>query len=79
MSHENSERDYKDPLRRYNPATSVILAGYRQDFRSIRSRFLYSALPRLNLSPQRMAQNFLNGLIIFRGMMEKTPDSFIHV
>ena len=29
MSHENSERDYKDPLRRYNPATSVILAGYR--------------------------------------------------
>ena len=29
MSHENSERDYKDPLRRNNPATSVILAGYR--------------------------------------------------
>ena len=29
MSNENSERDYKDPLRSYNPATSVILAGYR--------------------------------------------------
>ena len=29
MIHENSERYYKDPLRRYNPATSVILAGYR--------------------------------------------------
>ena len=29
MSHDNSERDYKDPLRRYNPATSIILAGYR--------------------------------------------------
>ena len=29
MSTENSERDYKDPLRSYNPATSVILAGYR--------------------------------------------------
>ena len=29
MSNENSERDYKDPLRRYNPAISVILAGYR--------------------------------------------------
>jgi methionine-gamma-lyase len=24
-----SERDYKDPLREYHPATSVILAGYR--------------------------------------------------
>ena len=29
MTHENPERNYKDPLRRYNPATSVILAGYR--------------------------------------------------
>ena len=29
MSTENSERDYKDPLRSYNPATSVILVGYR--------------------------------------------------
>ena len=59
------------------PKSSWQVTG--QDFRSIRSRFLYSALPHLNLSPQRKAQNFLNGLIIFRGMMEKTPDLFIHV
>ncbi len=29
MSRKKPERDYKDPLREYNPSTSVILAGYR--------------------------------------------------
>lgn len=29
MADKKLERDYKDPLRQFNPATSVILAGYR--------------------------------------------------
>jgi methionine-gamma-lyase len=29
MSNDKKQRDYKDPLRQYHPATSVILAGYR--------------------------------------------------
>ena len=78
MSTENSERAYKDSLHNYNPATSVILAGYRPRLSEYSVKVPLFRTSTFEFASAEDGAKFFERAYHPREMMVRNPDLFIH-
>ena len=74
---DNPERDYKDPLRSFNPATSLIQTSYHLGLSDYSVKVHLFLTFTFEFESAMDSEKFFERFIFIRETMEKKPYSFI--